>query len=81
MSRYVGKFEITEREREILEALISYGNLDEAVKRIGVRKGTANQRLHRLRERYRKAKKLVQEYETYRMRLIGRIGVKYLDIT
>jgi len=63
------EFYISERERELLDALVKLKNLSDACKFIGIKKSTGSMRMRRLRDRYNRAKAFIREYEDYRRQL------------
>jgi len=60
---------ITDKEREVLEAIIQYGTITDAALKLGISKSSASMRLARLRDRYLKAKQFIREYESYQREL------------
>jgi len=66
---------LSDKERELLEALVVHGSVKSASEAIDVPPSTASQRLLRLKLRYQRAKLLVTEYERYKLRM----PIRYLE--
>mgnify|MGYP000504066508 CR=1 FL=1 len=69
MSARKTRFYITDKERELLEAIIEHGTMSEAAKKLGISISTASARWSRLMDRLRKARELLREWEYYEIRL------------
>ena len=68
------EFYMTEREREVIELLQQGKTATQAASELHVSKEAVSMRLRALRERYRRAKKFVQDYELSR----SKIPTRYL---
>lgn len=66
---------LTEKERELLDAIVRTGNLISACNKLGITEGAGNQRLYRLRQRYGRAQTLINEYNRYKLRISETVGV------
>jgi len=66
---------LTDKEREVLEKLILYGDIKTVAEVLGLKESVVRQRLYRLRQRYQKAKQFCIEVERYKARL----PVKFLE--
>jgi molybdenum-dependent DNA-binding transcriptional regulator ModE len=64
---------LTEKETELLEAIIEEGDLRKACTRLDIKFATGSQRLFRMRERYKKAQDLIRDYERYRAQVMARV--------
>ena len=67
MSR--GRFYITEKEREVVEAIIETGSMKGAADKLGIPLSTVSMRWSRLMDRIRKARELLREWEYYEIRM------------
>lgn len=65
----------TDGERDLLDALVEYGDLLKACDSLDLDPMTARQRLYRLRKRYQKERRFVEAYGKYRLRIADRKGV------
>lgn len=66
---------ITDKERELLDAIVRTGNLMAACNKLGITKDAGEQRLYRLRRRYGRAQTLINEYNRYKLRISETVGV------
>jgi len=68
MARKV-RFYITEKERELIEAIIELESMKRAAEKLEISLAVASARWSRLQERLRKARELLREWEYYEIRL------------
>lgn len=60
---------MTKVRRELLDALLKYETVAEAVRHLGITEGAGRQRLFMLRRAYTTAKEECEEYERYKHRM------------
>lgn len=66
---------LTDKQREILDALITHGDLGNACEKLGVDKPAAYQRLYRLRNKYEIEKRFIETYDRYKIRIADKVGL------
>ena len=66
---------LTDKERKLLDAIIITGSLSLACARIKITESSGHQRLYRLRQRNKRAQALIEEYNVYKYRITGKVGV------
>jgi len=63
------RYNITDKELELLTALERHGSLKRAAEALGIPVSTASQRLIRLKMRYTFARDFLRDFERWRLRL------------
>ena len=59
---------VTENEKDVLDAIIRHKSVTKAAKALGISLQLASARKHRAIAKYLKAKEIVKEFETFRIR-------------
>lgn len=67
--------EVSEKERELLEAWAKYGSIAGAAKALGIPQSTMSNRKARLAWRYRRAKQFIREVEKLQLALPGPLEI------
>lgn len=66
---------LTDKQRELLDAVITCGDLEGACEKLGIDKTVAYQRLYRLRSKYGIEKCFIETYDRYKIRIADKIGL------
>ena len=65
---------LTDKQREVLDAIIAHGNMRSACEALGIDITVGHQRLYRLRNKFDIAKRFIETYGRYKIRIADTRG-------
>ena len=66
---------LTEKQREILDAVLTHGSVGKACENLEIDPSIAYQRLYRLRNKYEIEKRFIETYDRYKIRIADKVGL------
>ena len=66
---------LTDKQREILDAVLTHGDVGSACEALDINKSIAYQRLYRLRNKYETEKRFIETYNRYKIRIADKVGM------
>ncbi|KKK94441.1 hypothetical protein LCGC14_2682810 [marine sediment metagenome] len=65
---------LTDKQRELLDAIITHGDVGKACEALEIDATTAHQRLYRLRKKFATEKRFIETYARYKIRIADTKG-------
>lgn len=66
---------LTDKQREVLDAVLAHGDVGGACEALGINKSVAYQRLYRLRNKYETETRFIETYNRYKIRIADKVGM------